>query len=215
MYNNNMASTNSCNNQVMEWFAKYYDDTLFEEFMEDGTENGFFDIDKQNLKEFGIYGGGNRFWFDTRDGVIHILNRQGSRYGIRFHLEDEKQSVIKLCDKEVIYNDIIQYKKFYADLGISLILSKSGQKAYANPTEFYFGYKLPIAVGNGDIINFKLVCKVTPADTKNPVNFSFSFSSDFDFDGSFIWYANDNMLRPDKISLKANAEAVTIEKSLS
>ena len=56
------------------WFSKYFNDSLFTEFENSGKENDFNDIDKENLKEFGLIGHGSKIWFNTDDGVLQLLN---------------------------------------------------------------------------------------------------------------------------------------------
>lgn len=211
MYDTNTVTDKTINNQVMAWFAKYFDGKVFEEFHEDGTQNGFFDIDKLNLKEFGLFGGNNRLWFDTRDGVIHTMNSKGNRFGLRFHLEDEDQNLIKITDREAKYNDIIQYKKFHADIDFSS--ATIGKEIPASADIFYFGYKLPITVDQG-IINAKVLMIVNPFSTEAPVTLQVSLTSTFDFDGYFVMYANDDMVPVTEVQIRANEAATVIEKVL-
>ena len=99
--------------RVFGWYAKYYKGSIVDEFNDDGSDNDFRGIQKDIVKEFGLYGGGTNLWMETRDGVFHITSKKGS-HAIRLYLEDEDESIIKLTDRDdTIYSDIIQYKGFY------------------------------------------------------------------------------------------------------
>lgn len=198
MLNSNVVTEKTINSQVMAWYARYYNDEVLEEFNEDGTDNSFFDIDKKNLKEFGLYGGFNRFWYDTRDGVFHIRNAKGIEYSIRAHLEREDQSLIKITDKEMLYNDIVQYKKFYADLELAL-----GKETPASPTEFYLGYKFSTDVPEG-VLNVKAIFIISPFSKEEKVMTRFTFSADFDMNAYMCFSIDNNRRAPELIELKKN-----------
>lgn len=211
MLDTNVVTEKTINHQVMAWFARYFDKSVFEEFLEDGTQNEFPDIDKLNLKEFGLFGGQNRLWFDTRDGVIHTLNRSGGRFGLRFHLEDQDQNLIRITDREAKYNDIIMFRKFHADIDFTELTL--GKEVPATADVFYFGYKLPIVVDQG-VINAKVLVAVDPFSEAAPVTLQVSLTSTFDFDGYFVMYANDDMVPVEEVQIRANDAATVIEKVL-
>ena len=69
MYSKTVVPDNP-SKRVFGWYAKYFKGskgTIVDEFNDDGSENDFRDIQKKDVKESGLYGGGTNLWMETRD----------------------------------------------------------------------------------------------------------------------------------------------------
>ena len=121
------------------WFSKYFNDSLFTEFENSGKENDFNDIDKENLKEFGLIGHGSKIWFNTDDGVLQLLNpgeEVAKTFG--FYILTKGAKLIKISNRnDRRYNDIIQYKFG----GIDLDPSGKETTGLMSADQHLFGYK--------------------------------------------------------------------------
>lgn len=197
MYKDNMASPKATNGQPIVWFAKYFDNTLLEEFEEDGKENMFKNIDLGNLKEFGLYGGNVRMWFDTRDGMIHIFHPQ-IQIGLRFFIETTDHEMIKLCFRDDKYNDIIQYKHFTQFFNLAGQMFGVDEDGRSIPDQFFMGYKLKADTKNGDL-NFTVRLMVNRED--NSIHLLFHLAPKFDLDGHLLLFRNEDCM-PTKISIE-------------
>ena len=84
--------------RMFGWYAKHYGDIITDEFNDNGSEIDFKTLDKNTVKEFGLYGGGSNLWFETRDGVFHITSKKGS-HGIRLFLDIHDQCAVTYTGK--------------------------------------------------------------------------------------------------------------------
>lgn len=83
--------------QLMHWFCEYQDGTKLNE-----RTNHFYDIDKPNVKYFGLEGMGVKFTHELETGTFKV---------------NENNITFKVDDKEIgIGNDIINYKKATHDI---------------------------------------------------------------------------------------------------
>lgn len=166
------------------WFAKYFNDSVYPEFENNGKENDFSKIDRSNLKEFGLIGHGSKIWFNTDDGVLQILNPgQEESTTIGFYLTDEKDDLIKLTNRNDRYNDIIQYKfgGIYLDpRGVETTNDVSAD-------QHFIGYKTEIETEKGKIF-FKLIFVLDL--TGNPCQMKIRLASEFELKGNLFTVFN-------------------------
>lgn len=173
--------------RVFGWYAKYYKKSVIDEFNDDGSENDFKDIQKENVKEFGLYGGGTNLWMETRDGVFHITSKKGSN-AIRLYLEDEDENVIKLTDRDdTSYRDIIQYKGFYTYASAPTGRKEDKGKQLNGDivtSKYIFGYKTAFEVlndKNEGKLNF-IAKLIIDLEARN-ITLSLTFTPSFNFKG--------------------------------
>ena len=188
--------------RVFGWYAKYYKKSVIDEFNDDGSENDFKDIQKENVKEFGLYGGGTNLWMETRDGVFHITSKKGSN-AIRLYLEDEDENVIKLTDRDdTSYRDIIQYKGFYTYASAPTGREEDKGKQLNGDvvtSKYIFGYKNTFTVKEFSSEDLKwyegslhFVAKIiVDLEAKN-ITLALAFTPSFNFKGHLRCRFNDN-----------------------
>ena len=220
------------------WFAKYYDDTLFTEFENNGKENLFYDINKENLKEFGLIGQGAKYSFNTEDGTISVKNPNGTSYTFDFNLEDENQKLIRLSKntETAPYNDIIQLKRFYTDFEIKDVIVRAAMATLSpsllkdfletkklinhtvpeqpkEPTidQHLFGYKTCINVPGRGELYFKVIFKL---NFNMPCELEFRFAPTFDLKGVMTVQLNGQIIAPTEINV-ANGKSITIVKRMA
>ena len=178
--------------RVFGWYAKYYRGSIIDEFNDDGSDNDFRDIQKDLVKEFGLYGGGTNLWMETHDGVFHITSKKGS-HAIRLYLEDEVESIIKLTDRDdIIYSDIIQYKGFYTYASAPTGKEENKDKPLNGDmvtSKYIFGYKTTFEV-NGGKLNFTARI-IVDLEAKN-ITLALTFTPSFNFKGHLRCRFNDN-----------------------
>ena len=191
MYSKGVVPENP-SKRVFGWYAKYYGGKITDEFNDDGSENDFKTLEKNNVKEFGLYGGGSNLWLETRDGVFHITSKKGS-HAIRFFLEDENEKVIKLTDRDdVIYNDIIQYKGFYTYAAPpSGKPEDKGQQLNGDviTSKYIIGYKTTFEISEGKLSYMAKL--IVDLETKS-ITLALSLTPSFAFKGHLKCRFNDN-----------------------
>lgn len=126
--------------QKFIWVAEYDDGTFLREFDDDGSENSFYDIDRNRLMKFHLAGNGKDYWLDCRTGVFHI---NGEEISVRYIYNGNIYEFMRQNGK---YNDIIQFKQastdidpFFGIMGNRIELQAIGWKAKLifEDVEFY------------------------------------------------------------------------------
>ena len=89
------------------WFAEYNDGNMYSEFDFNTKESNSFDnIDRDNLKRFGLIGRGSRFDYDAKNGRFNI-GKSLVDMKIKY-----KNKVLHLTgDSKINYNDCISFKR--------------------------------------------------------------------------------------------------------
>jgi hypothetical protein len=146
--------------QKYTWFASYINGWMFAEFNPDGSENSFYNIEKDNVKVFGLMGEGNILSFDTSTGTIDI---NGTKINLAY-------DGVKLTGVQGDFKDLITYKDAEA------YFNPLGGSSSGLITKFNFGYKSKV---NG----FNLRCIITINMATSSVNLSVRLVSSVDRDG--------------------------------
>ena len=220
------------------WFARYNDGTFFTEFENDGKENSFYDINKENLKEFGLIGHGAKYSFTTEDGTFTVFNPDGTKYTFVFNLDDEAQKLIRLSKNSDTspFNDIIQLKRFYTDFEIKDLIVRTAMAALApsllkgflqtkkligdtieEPAkepivdQQLFGYKTCIEVPGRGQLHFKVIFKL---NFNSPCELEFRFAPSFDLKGVMTVQLNGKSIAPTEINV-TNGRSVVVVKRMS
>lgn len=137
-------------NQTFIWYAKYNNDIpMLTEFEDDGKENEFNDINKEELKEFGLLGNGGKVYFNTNDGVIHLDNEREAN----IFLENENGITSLTKNDNVKYNDIIQYKKGFLNYDPTV----GDRQSKLNVAINYIGYKARTYVSAMNVLSFQII----------------------------------------------------------
>jgi len=160
------------------WFAKSHDGTILTEFEDSGKENEFTNIDKVNLKEFGLLGRGLKLWYSTEDGILNIFDKK-----VEFYIEDEEQQVIKLSGIELEnYNDIIQYKGFYQDFAVNTKNALGGIVI----DSYHFGYKHIVSIKDKGDIWVQSIFRMHMENKESPMKIGIRLATSFDLKGKLF-----------------------------
>lgn len=187
------------------WFAKYYDNSILTEFEPGGKENEFKDIDKENIKEFGIIGENSKIWFDTGDGIIQLINPSSIINTFDFNIEDDKQQLIRITNRNFHYNDIIEYHKVHRDYD-----PRTKEQCDMVHDGLHFGYKMEVDVPDKGKLYFQVLFKLNFGE---PCQIDFKITPTFDFVGFLTMRFNRNAIPPTSFETKAN-KSITLSKRL-
>ena len=158
--------------QDFMWVADYFDGTDLLEFQQNGKENSFYSINKNNLYKFGLVGCGYKMYFDTTNGIFNISDRI-----IELEYIDENDKIYNLNSGK-LYNDIIQFKEAestFDPFNLNGIMKTS-------ICQFNFGYKQKLQFEDINL-NLKVICKV-PYD--KPVYLEITLSSNKTLNGKLL-----------------------------
>jgi hypothetical protein len=161
----------SPNKQDFIWLAEYADGSYLSEFnLENGTENSFNSIKKENLIRFGLIGHGMKLYYDMWGGQFNLI---GTR--VDFVLKEEDKEYPLTYNNE-LYNKIISYKDAHAEIDFK------GYELDSVITKYNFGYKKFLGFENLSITS-QIVFSVP---YKNPSYFNFRFVCNRDFKGDLL-----------------------------
>lgn len=135
--------------QLFIWFAKYKN-SIITEFENDGKENRFDDIKKEDVEEFGILGNGGQIFYNTSEGIIKLTDRD-----INVVLLVNEKEIYLTGNKDVDYHDIITYKHAGYDLAISG--TKGEIKGRPHIDEYHLGYKTKLNIEDIGSIGYKII----------------------------------------------------------
>ena len=119
-------------NQEYIWFAEYNDSSKIYEIENDGKENPFDYIDKNNIKNFGLIGNGIKFEYNLETGIFDISNKKF------FILIENKDKII---DIEKQKKDIITFKMAHTD---GMIVGRKVTRYKRFIDGYFVGYKTNI-----------------------------------------------------------------------
>lgn len=171
------------------WVAEYLNGTLYPEFDFNTHENNDFEtINKNMLIRFGYIGAGYRFYFDTPTGVFSIADND---FSMSYVTDDYEYN---LTQNDCLYNDIISFKRMYADANFS------GQPSIGNVSSYNFGYKNKFNV-NGVNFHFKPIMHIPYGQ---PAYFTIWIVSDKDLNGRIVIKRNGLKYREFECPLEAN-----------
>jgi hypothetical protein len=179
------------NTQPFIWMAEYFSNTGLTEFdFCTLKENNFSDIDKENLRKFGLIGKGTKMLFDCQGGSFNVVGRNFS-----IELECDGKSY-RLNDISNYITDIITYKR--AEAIIPYGLQKGGQLK-PNISGYFCGYKTKLCINEVNF-NFKPIISLVAG---KPLYLDISLSVDRDMEGTLYIAKNETRI-PYNISLKKN-----------
>lgn len=178
----------------MVWVAQHADGRILKEFeFKRGrwVERSFYDIKKDRLVSFGLEGSNLRVGFLTSDGIISV-------YGTSLEVALAKDMRIYPITgrKDIVYNDIIQYKDAEASIGIG----KNG-KLSSRITQYNMGYKCSGRDEDLGKWHYQVVVHI-PTDESKLLYCTFRLVIEEGFSGKFLirWgkvqRAVDTILRP-------------------
>lgn len=129
------------------WLGEYLDGTHLSEFsLDNGEENSFYDIKRDQLIRFGIIGHGMKLFFEI-DGVFNLA---GTAVELEYKVGDQVYPLTGLHGQS---RDIITYKD------AETLLNPNGGGSHTQINQYNFGYKSELTYG--DIkFNLKALCVI-------------------------------------------------------
>lgn len=98
--------------QMFVWFVNREDGSTAYEFTNDGENHDYnkeVDKRKEEITEFGLIGNGSKIYFNTKDGIIHVGNRD---IKVFVESDEDPEVYLRLTESdEADYHNVIQYKK--------------------------------------------------------------------------------------------------------
>lgn len=145
---NNMSPIS---NQLFIWYVKREDGSIVYEY--DDEQNGYsydkeIESKKDSIKEFGLIGNGSKIFFNTKDGVITIGNKE-----IRIYVESGEDGDVYLPITEnkedgVNYKNVIQYKQGTVDV----VMDNNMKDVPMRTIGHYIGYDIKTKEFNAQVI---------------------------------------------------------------
>lgn len=167
------------------WNVDYLDGTNLSEYDEDTKKkNDFYQINKDNIARFGLFGCGSKYFYEESDGSFNL---KGKRVEV-FYEAEGKQYRLGFSKK-----DPITYKQAYADYNNKQGVQKS------NIESFNFGYKTSLT--DEDVQFFYQAVVALPVYTS--VFIEVKISADKDLDGELVFKVKGKEVERFKAPLKA------------
>lgn len=145
---NNMSPIS---NQFFIWYAKREDGTTVYEY--DDEQNGYsydkeIESKKDSIEEFGLIGNGSKIFFNTKDGVFTVGNKE-----IRIYVESGEDGDVYLPITEnkedgVNYKNVIQYKQGTVDV----VMDNNMKDVPMRTIGHYIGYDIKTKEFNSQVI---------------------------------------------------------------
>ncbi|MED4889023.1 hypothetical protein MKY88_24310 [Lysinibacillus sp. FSL R7-0073] len=167
------------------WNVDYWDGTHLSEYDEQTRiKNDFYEINKDSIARFGLFGCGSKYFYEDSDGSFNL---KGKRVEI-FYEVDGRQYRVGSHQK-----DPITYKRAYADYN-----NVQGPQR-SNIESIHFGYKTRIE--NGDIKLFYQSVVALPAFTS--VFIEVKLSANKDLNGDLVFKVKGKEVERYRAPLKA------------
>lgn len=167
------------------WNVDYLDGTYLSEYNErTGIKNDFYEINKDNIARFGLFGCGSKYFYEDSDGSFNL---KGKRVEI-FYEADGKQYRVGFNQK-----DPITYKSAYADY--NNIQGPQRSKIES----IHFGYKTRIEDGDTKLFYQSIVA----LPTYTSVFIEVKVSANKDLDGELVFKVKGKEIERYKAPLKA------------
>lgn len=138
-------------NQLFIWYAKREDGSIVYEY--DDEQNGYsydkeIESKKDSIEEFGLIGNGSKIFFNTKDGIITIGDRE-----IKIYVESGEDGDIYLPITEnkeygVNYKNVIQYKQGTVDV----VMDNNMKDVPMRTIGHYIGYNIKTKEFNAQVI---------------------------------------------------------------
>lgn len=145
---NNMSPIS---NQLFIWYAKREDGSIVYEY--DDEKNGYsydkeIESKKDSIEEFGLIGNGSKIFFNTKDGVITVGNKE-----IKIYVESGEDGDVYLPITEnkedgVNYKNVIQYKQGTVDV----VMDNNMKDVPMRTIGHYIGYDIKTKEFNAQVI---------------------------------------------------------------
>lgn len=179
------------NTQPFIWMAEYFSNEGLTEFdLKTKKENNFTDIDKSQLKRFGLIGENTKMFFNCDGGNFSICGRN---FSIELKCEGK---LYRLNDASNHISDIITYKRAEALIQYG---TQSGGELKPNISGYFCGYKTKLTV-NDVKFNFKPIISLVAG---KPLFLDISLSADRDMDITLYIVKSDKRY-PYEMTLKKN-----------
>ena len=138
-------------NQLFIWYAKREDGSIVYEY--DDEQNGYsydkeIESKKDSIEEFGLIGNGSKIFFNTKDGVITVGNKE-----IKIYVESGEDGDVYLPITEnkedgVNYKNVIQYKQGTVDV----VMDNNMKDVPMRTIGHYIGYDIKTKEFNAQVI---------------------------------------------------------------
>lgn len=162
------------------WLSMYSNGTMDSEYDLDThvkDVNKFYNIDKQNLIQFGLVGHGAKMYFDAINGVFDV---NMSKFTFEYHVGD---TVIHLNGLDLGYKDLITYKDAVSDIDNKGRLVSSGGGYKGSIQQYNIGYKKKLVTPFGEM-HFQCILSLP----RNDVGFfNIKITSSSDLDGRLVF----------------------------
>lgn len=145
---NNMSPIS---NQLFIWYVKREDGSIVYEY--DDEKNGYsydkeIESKKDSIEEFGLIGNGSKIFFNTKDGIITIGDRE-----IKIYVESGEDGDVYLPITEnkedgVNYKNVIQYKQGTVDV----VMDNNMKDVPMRTIGHYIGYDIKTKEFNAQVI---------------------------------------------------------------
>lgn len=145
---NNMSPIS---NQLFIWYTKREDGSIVYEY--DDEKNGYsydkeIESKKDSIEEFGLIGNGSKIFFNTKDGIITIGDRE-----IKIYVESGEDGDVYLPITEnkedgVNYKNVIQYKQGTVDV----VMDNNMKDVPMRTIGHYIGYDIKTKEFNAQVI---------------------------------------------------------------
>lgn len=145
---NNMSPIS---NQLFIWYAKREDGSIVYEY--DDEQNGYsydkeIESKKDSIEEFGLIGNGSKIFFNTKDGIITVGNKE-----IRIYVESGEDGDVYLPITEnkedgINYKNVIQYKQGTVDV----VMDNNMKDVPMRTIGHYIGYYIKTKEFNAQVI---------------------------------------------------------------
>ena len=133
------------------WYAKREDGSIVYEY--DDEKNGYsydkeIESKKDSIEEFGLIGNGSKIFFNTKDGVITVGNKE-----IKIYVESGEDGDVYLPITEnkedgVNYKNVIQYKQGTVDV----VMDNNMKDVPMRTIGHYIGYDIKTKEFNAQVI---------------------------------------------------------------
>lgn len=174
----------------LNWHAEYTDGTSISEYdVVTKQKNDFYSIDQDHIARFGLFGVGQKYFFEMSDGAFNL---GGKRITVEYHTKDGK--IIRLTSN-ANKKDLITFKQAYANFSNVQGVQRSFIES------FNFGYKTALEKESYKL-HFQPVV-VLPNSKELPF-IQVRITSDKDLEGELVFKRGRNIVDRFNAPIAAN-----------